>query len=230
MSKRFIKSICSMSSATPIDSDCCRLLTASTAITLQPTFLSTSARFLKATSYRNKEKCAEVHIHSRAQGFSTPETRRRSSCPPPSPNLVLTYSPDKVSHGMLARAATPYQAFHDGATCLSRATSSRRVLNLSSEEVHQVNTILTQPTRRRVSTDRLNRVGSKMVLPLEGEFGSRPIGKIFPHLYPTPDISEGEGTMRRKKFILASFVWVRFRQFFEKDIIYKDIGQIGYTK
>ena len=49
---------------------------------------------------------------SRAQGFSPPLARRRSSCPPPSSNLVLTYP---IEH---------YQALRDNsAPCLSRAAT-----------------------------------------------------------------------------------------------------------
>ena len=48
---------------------------------------------------------------SRAQGFSPPLARRRSSCPPPSPNLVRTHP---IEH---------YQALRDSAPCLSRAAT-----------------------------------------------------------------------------------------------------------
>ena len=86
---------------------------------------------------------------SRAQWFSTPLARRRSSCPPPSPNLARTHPID--------------QAFRDSAPCVSRATTSRRAPNWSSEEAHLVNTTLTQPYRRRISIDRLNREDSQLV-------------------------------------------------------------------
>ena len=48
---------------------------------------------------------------SRAQGFSPPLARRRSSCPPPSPNLV---SSNPIEN---------YQALRDSAPCLSRAAT-----------------------------------------------------------------------------------------------------------
>ena len=48
---------------------------------------------------------------SRAQGFSPPLARRRSSCPPPSSNLVRTYP---IEH---------YKALCDSAPCLSRAVT-----------------------------------------------------------------------------------------------------------
>ena len=46
------------------------------------------------------------------------------------------------------------------------------------------NTILTQPYRRRVSTDRLNREGSQLTASLEGEPDPTPAGKTLPHSYP----------------------------------------------
>ena len=46
------------------------------------------------------------------------------------------------------------------------------------------NTILSQPYRRRVSTDRLNREGSQLAASLGGEPGPTPAGKTLPHSYP----------------------------------------------
>ena len=46
------------------------------------------------------------------------------------------------------------------------------------------NTILSQPYRRRVSTDRLNRKGSQLAASLEGEPGPTPAGKTLPRSYP----------------------------------------------
>ena len=48
---------------------------------------------------------------SRAQGSSPSLARRRSRCPPPSPNLVCTHP---IEH---------YQALRDSAPCLSRAAT-----------------------------------------------------------------------------------------------------------
>ena len=45
------------------------------------------------------------------------------------------------------------------------------------------NTILSQPYRRRVSTDRLNREGSQLAASLEGEPGPTPARKTLPHSY-----------------------------------------------
>ena len=47
-----------------------------------------------------------------------------------------------------------------------------------------MNTILNQPYRRRVSTDRLNRDDSQLAASLEGEPGPTPAGKTLPHSYP----------------------------------------------
>ena len=55
---------------------------------------------------------------SRAQGFSPPLTRRRSSCPPPSPNLVRTHPIEN------------YQALRDSAPCLSRAATLPKATKL----------------------------------------------------------------------------------------------------
>ena len=57
------------------------------------------------------QKPPGVHaFDAREQGFSPPLARRRSSCPPPSPNLVCT---QPIEH---------YQALRDSA-CLSRAAT-----------------------------------------------------------------------------------------------------------
>ena len=46
------------------------------------------------------------------------------------------------------------------------------------------NTILSQPYRRLVSTDRPNREDSQLAASFEGEPGPTPAGKTFPHSYP----------------------------------------------
>ena len=55
---------------------------------------------------------------SRAQGFSPPLARQRSSCPPPSPNLVHTHRIEN------------YQALRDSAPCLSRAATLPKATKL----------------------------------------------------------------------------------------------------
>ena len=112
---------------------------------------------------------------SRAQGFSPPPARRRSSCPPPSPNLVRTRP---IEHY--------YQALRDNAPCLSRTATPPEGHQIGARKRRTPgnNTILSQPYRSRVSTDRLNREGSQLVAPLEGEPGPTPAGKTLPHSYP----------------------------------------------
>ena len=118
-------------------------------------------------SLRNLPVCVFV---SRAQGFSTPLARRRSSCPPPSPNLVRIHPIER------------YQALCDSTPCFSRAATP--------PEGHQIgtrkrctpgNTILSQPYRRRISTERLNCEGSPLSASLGGEPGPTPAGKTLPH-------------------------------------------------
>ena len=58
-----------------------------------------------------------------AQGFSFLLSHQRSSCPPPSSNLVRTHPIER------------YQALHDSAAYLSRSATSQRTPNWSSEEV-----------------------------------------------------------------------------------------------
>ena len=55
---------------------------------------------------------------SRAQGFSPPLGRPRSSCPPPLPNLVRTHLIEN------------YQALRDSAPCLSRAATLPKATKL----------------------------------------------------------------------------------------------------
>ena len=79
-----------------------------------------------------------------AQGFSPPLARRRSSFPPPSPNLVYTHP---IEHY--------YQALRGSAPCLSRgATPSPRAPNWSSEEEARTWEHHPQPT---MPPPRLNR-------------------------------------------------------------------------
>ena len=121
--------------------------------------------------------------YTRAQGFSTPLARRRSSCPPPSPNPVRTH-PIEL-----------YQALRDSAPYLSHA--------VTPPEEHQIrarnrrapgNTIPSQPYRRRVSTDRLNLEGSHLTASLGGKPGPTPAGKTLPHSNPKTRFRRESGT------------------------------------
>ena len=127
-------------------------------------------------------------LHFSRTGVSTPLARRLSSCPPPSPNLVRTHPIRR------------YQALRDSVRCLSRAATP--------PEGHQIgarkrcapeNTILSQPYRYRVSTDRLNREGSQLAESLQGEPGPTPAGKTLPHSYP-------ETRFRRERACMAEYV------------------------
>ena len=110
---------------------------------------------------------------SRAKGFSPPLARRRSSCPPPSPNLVRTHLIEN------------YEALRDSAPGHQIGARKRRTPE---------NTILSQPYCRRVSTDRPNRESSQLAASLEGEPGPTPAGKTLPPtLIPRNQVSEGEG-------------------------------------
>ena len=66
---------------------------------------------------------------------------------------AVAYSPNGTCHGMLARAAAPYEASRVPPPLEGHQIGARK-------EVHRVGTILNQPNRRRVSTDRLNDVDS----------------------------------------------------------------------
>ena len=94
------------------------------------------------------------------------------------------YSPDRGCHSALARAAAPYQASRNSAACLSCATFSQRHQIGAWEEVHRVDNILNQPSRRRVSTNRLNHVHMQLVISLKGESHPTPAGKTLPHSCP----------------------------------------------
>ena len=87
-----------------------------------------------------------------AQGFSTSLARRRSSCPPPSPNLVRTHPIER------------YQALRDSAPCLSRAATSRRAPNWNLEDArtwehHPQPTIIPPPRLNRPAESRRRPVG-----------------------------------------------------------------------
>ena len=112
---------------------------------------------------------------SRAQGFSTRLARRRSSCPPPSTNLVRIH-PVEEHH----------QTLCDSAPCLSRAAIPPELHQIGARKRRAPgNIILSQSYRRRVSTDRLNREGIQLAASLEGEPGPTPAGKtLLSHSYP----------------------------------------------
>ena len=79
-----------------------------------------------------------------------------------------------------------YRALRDSGPCLSRAATLPKGTKLGlGKRCAPGNTIiLSQPKRRRVSTDRLNREDSQLAASLEGESGPTPAGKTVPHSYP----------------------------------------------
>ena len=79
-----------------------------------------------------------------------------------------------------------YQTLRDSAPCLSRAATLPKgtKLGLGERRAPGNTIILSQPYRRRVSTDRLNREGSQLAASLEGEPGPTPAGKTLPHSFP----------------------------------------------
>ena len=83
---------------------------------------------------------------SRAQGFSTPLGRRRSSCPPPSLNLVRTHRIEC------------YQALRDSAPCLSRATTSRRAANWNLEKGVYLGTPSSSPNHTTAASQLTGRI------------------------------------------------------------------------
>ena len=78
----------------------------------------------KMTAVRDQlfpQKPPGSRFDSRAQGFSPPLARQRSSCPPPSPNLVRTHLIEN------------YQALRDSSPCLSRAATLPKATKLELE-------------------------------------------------------------------------------------------------
>ena len=59
----------------------------------------------------SSQKPPGSRLDSRAQGFSTPVDRRRSSCPPPSPNLVLTRPIERATLRLLGVLRHPTRLF-----------------------------------------------------------------------------------------------------------------------
>ena len=102
------------------------------------------------------------------------------------------YSPDRACQGRLARNTEPYQAFRYNATCLSRATSSRRAPNCLSEEAHHVDKILNYKKRHHVVIERLDDSGDRqLVSSLEGESGPTTAEKTLPNPYYYPETGFG---------------------------------------
>ena len=127
---------------------------------------------------------------SHAQGFSPPLARRRSSCPPPSPNLVRIHPTER------------YQALRDSAPASLVPPPSRRAPNWGSEEArtweHHP-----QPT---IPPPRLNR---------QAESRRQPVGSISCCLGSIPLLVFLRSLLRRMFFLpKAYFLWLSFVCFF----------------
>ena len=122
---------------------------------------------------------------SRAQGFSTPLAHRRSTCPPPAPNLVLCHPIERgtvrlrvlrrcvccdVRPGFPRQCPLPLACHH-----LPKGTKSE--LGKGAPGENHPN----QPNRRRVSMDRLNPVDNQLITSFEGESSLVPAIKVLPH-------------------------------------------------
>ena len=110
---------------------------------------------------------------SRAQGFSPPLARRRSSCPPPSPNLVRTYP---IEH---------YQALCDSASCLSRAATLPKGTKSEFGRGAHLGTPSSANHTAAASqqTGRIANAASWLHISSECDPGPTPAGKTLPHSY-----------------------------------------------
>ena len=98
-----------------------------------------------------------------------------------------------------------YQALRDSAPCLSRAATLPKgtKLGLGKRRAPGNTIILSQPYRRRVSTDRLNREGSQLAASLESEPGPTPAGKTR---YSSPVIQQYKGSCKNTTSFKSSIV------------------------
>ena len=116
------------------------------------------------------------------RGSAPPLARRRSSCAPPSPNLVRTHPIER------------YQAFRDSAPCLSRAATLPKGTKLElGRGAHQgTPTPANHTAAASQPTDRTAKAASwlhlsRVILALHRR-------KDLPTLIPRNQVSEGEGT------------------------------------
>ena len=147
---------------------------------------------------------SEPPVHafdSRAQAFITPLARRRPSCPPPSPNLVLTRPIKRTMIRLRVCGGTLLGFPRQGQLPLACRTSSRSAPNWRSGRGAPCR-YHPQPTKppRRVSTDRLNRVDSQLVAHLKAESGPTPAGKTLPHSSPRTRFRRERERVRIREF------------------------------
>ena len=140
---------------------------------------------------------------TRAQMFSTTLARRRSSCPPSSPNQLLTHTIKHVTVSLrVLQRPTRLSATVPSASRVPPLAEGHQIG--TREDAHRIDTTLTQPNHRRVSTDRPKRVDSQVVPSLAGESGpttyripfccaTRRTSEIFPFLLCTLFSRPGSG-------------------------------------
>ena len=90
------------------------------------------------------------------------------------------YSPSSTCFGTLSAFPRQYHL------CLSRATRPPRDTKLAFGRGAPVEIVQTQPSCHRSRTNRLSRVDSQLVSPLEGKSSLTPAGKISPPRHPPP--------------------------------------------
>ena len=108
---------------------------------------------------------------SRAQGFSTSDFCS-STIDPPSALAEFGAEHDMLCVCVVQRPTR---------ISVAAPPASRVTPNWRSEEAPPMDTIFSQPKRRRVSTDRLNRLDNQLVASLQRESGPTPAGKTLPH-------------------------------------------------
>ena len=107
-------------------------------------------------------------------GVQPSPSSQRSSCPPPSPNLVRIHLIDN------------YQALRDSAPCHSRAATLPKATKLElGRGVHlKTSSSANHTAAASQPTGRIAKAASWLHLSLEGEPGPTPAGKTLPHSYP----------------------------------------------
>ena len=139
----------------------------------------------KTTDRGQRSRLRHFPVHannSRAQGCSTPLVRRRSSCPPPSPNLMLTQWMERavVRLGVLLRP-TKLSATMPSASRMPPPPEGHRI---GARRRRTLVKTINHLNRLLISTDRLNREDSQLAGSLEGESTPSPAGKNLPSSYP----------------------------------------------
>ena len=145
----------------------------------------TNVKKNRCTSYRAQPRSARVDVAYLRSVISATKWINPLQILPVSRSLLVplqgknTPSPDTSTplRNLPVSTFNPaalYKVFCDRAACLSRANASGRAPNWCSEEADWVDTILSQPTHLRESTDWLNRVDIQELTYLAGESNTTP--------------------------------------------------------